>query len=227
MKVLVVVAHPDDEVLGCGGTIARHVRAKDRVKVVILAEGVTSRASSRSAGLRSRDVARLQSNARKANAALGVKHLVMLGMPDNRMDGLELLDVVKAIEAQVLKFRPETVYTHHPGDLNVDHAVVSRAVMTACRPVPGANTRRILFFETPSCTEWQAGLPALAFVPNYYCDISKTIGSKLRALRHYSSEMRSWPHPRSFRAVEHLARWRGASVGVSAAEAFVLAREIY
>jgi len=227
MKVLVVVAHPDDEVLGCGGTIARHVRAKDQVKVMILAEGVTSRASARSEGLRSRDVARLQAAARKANAALGVKDLVMLRMPDNRMDGVELLDVVKAIEVPFLKFRPETVYTHHPGDLNVDHGVVSRAVMTACRPVPGAKTRRILFFETPSSTEWNAGTPAVAFEPNWYCDISKTVGFKLRALRHYSSEMRRWPHPRSLRAVEHLARWRGASVGVSAAEAFVLARQLY
>jgi LmbE family N-acetylglucosaminyl deacetylase len=225
MKVLVVAAHPDDEVLGCGGTMARHAAAGDEVRVLILAEGATSRRAKREPA-RDRDaLAGLGRAAMLAAKRLGIAHTELEKFPDNRMDGVDLLDVVKAIESRVAKFRPEVVYTHHAADLNVDHRVAHQAVLTACRPLPGATVARILCFEVPSSTEWQS--PAGGhFAPDWFVDISRTLQAKIKALQAYAGEMRPWPHARSLRAVEHLARWRGASAGLEAAEAFVLARAI-
>lgn len=225
MKVLVVAAHPDDEVLGCGGAMARHAAAGDEVRVLILAEGATSRRTKRALA---RDRAALASLGRAAKLAarrLGGARVELERFPDNRMDGVELLDVVKAVERRVAAFRPEVVYTHHAADLNVDHRVTHQAVLTACRPLPGSSVARILCFEIPSSTEWQAPAAGV-FAPDWFVDISSTLPAKLKALQAYSSEMRPWPHPRSLRAVEHLARWRGASAGLEAAEAFVLARAV-
>jgi LmbE family N-acetylglucosaminyl deacetylase len=143
------------------------------------------------------------------------------------MDSIDLLDVVKSVERVIADFRPERVYTHHPGDLNVDHRVTNQAVVTACRPMPGQLVRSLLFFEVPSSTEWQtSSICGSTFSPNWFVPISGTMDIKLAALRAYSSEMRSFPHPRSLDAVQHLARWRGASVGETAAEAFMLCRTI-
>lgn len=222
MNVLVVAAHPDDEVLGCGGTIARHTASGDEVRVLILGKGIASRGTGRKAA----ELAKLRSAAKKANAILAVKEHFLERMPDNRMDGVDLLDVVKVVEQHIDDFNPQTVYTHHAGDLNVDHRVTHQAVMTACRPVPGLSVARILCFEVPSSTEWQAPASGPVFAPNWFCDISCTLPAKLKALRAYADEMRKWPHPRSLRAVKHLAHWRGATVGVDAAEAFVLARAV-
>lgn len=224
--ILVVAAHPDDEVLGCGGTIARHVKQGDRVAVVILAEGVTSRAPTRDA---ERDADKLQTvaaAARRACAILGVEDITLHGFPDNRMDSLPLLDVVKVVEGHIDRLRPAIVYTHHGGDVNVDHRVAYQAVVTACRPQPGHPVKTLLTFETPSSTEWQPPSGGSSFEPSWFVDIAETLQAKLDALSAYESELREWPHPRSIRAVEHLARWRGATVGKDAAEAFVLAREI-
>ena len=140
------------------------------------------------------------------------------------MDSVALLDVVKVVERHVARVAPRVVYTHHPSDLNVDHNVVHRAVLTACRPLPGSSVERILCFEVPSSSEWQALTAAPAFAPNWFNDVSATLPLKLKALLAYASEMHPFPHPRSLEAVEHLARWRGASAGFAAAEAFVLAR---
>jgi N-acetylglucosamine malate deacetylase 1 len=222
MKILVVAAHPDDEVLGCGATIARHAASGDEVRVLILAEGITSRGAGRKAS----ELAKLRSAAKKANGILAVKEHFLERMPDNRMDGVDLLDVVKVVERHVDEFNPQTVYTHHAGDLNVDHRVTHQAVMTACRPLPGHSVTRILCFEVPSSTEWQPPASGATFAPNWFNDVSRTLPVKLKALRAYAGEMRKWPHPRSLRAVEHLAHWRGATIGVDAAEAFMLARAV-
>jgi LmbE family N-acetylglucosaminyl deacetylase len=226
MNVLIIAAHPDDEILGCGGTMARHVSSGDSVAVEILAEGVTSRDERRSRDSRTRELGDLRSAALQANAVLGVRNVRLHDLPDNRMDSLPLIDVVKLVEEIVREREPDIVYTHHGGDLNIDHRVTARAVLTACRPLPGARVRRILSFEVPSSTEWQAPASAEAFMPAWFNDISDTLELKLKALDAYASEMRAWPHARSVEAVSHLARWRGASVGRSAAEAFTLLRQI-
>lgn len=223
-SVLIVAAHPDDEVLGCGGTIARHRRAGDQVAVLIMADGITSRTAD--AGATAQAIEERRRSARRANEILGVSDLTLLSYPDNRMDATALLDIVQDIEKLVARCRPGTVYTHHRGDVNIDHARVHDAVIAACRPQPGHSVRRLLFFETPSSTEWRPPDPGSIFCPNWFTDISATLPSKLEAMGAYAAELRDFPHPRSNKAVEHLARWRGASVGLAAAEAFQLGRLI-
>ncbi|NMQ05966.1 PIG-L family deacetylase [Candidatus Accumulibacter phosphatis] len=222
-SVLVVAAHPDDEVLGCGGTIARHLAQGDHVHVLILAEGATSRSEQRDRTAAGEQLLVLSAAAREAHARLGSTSLAMLDFPDNRMDSVHLLDVVKAVESHFRKADPDIIYTHFPGDLNIDHRITSEAVQTACRPQPGNRLCQVLFFEVPSSTEWRMS-GNNGFVPNYFCDISSMLDRKLAALDSYALEMRGWPHARSVTACEHLARWRGASIGVEAAEAFVVGR---
>lgn len=226
VKVLIIAAHPDDEVLGCGGTIARHVQSRDEVHVLILAEGLTSRDKERERDKRADELSALAQAAREAGRILGVQSVELHDFPDNRMDSLELLDVVKVIEAAIDKYKPDAVYTHHAGDVNIDHRIVHQAVVTACRPLPGQCVKTLLFFEVLSSTEWQTPGSAPAFMPNYFVEISDFLDKKLKALEAYRNEMRDWPHPRSLKAVEHLARWRGASAGVEAAEGFILGRKL-
>lgn len=216
--MIVVAAHADDEVLGCGGTIARHVFQGDVVHVVFMSDGVASRAENSSVDLQRRNQARDE-----ALGILGVTHCHTLDFPDNRMDGVPLLDVVQALEPIIDRVRPERVYTHHNGDLNVDHRITHQAVMTACRPLPQSSVREILAFEVISSTEWAT--PALApFLPNAFVDITDYLQRKLAALAAYHMEMRPEPHSRSVAHAEVLARHRGSCVGLEAAEGFVLAR---
>ena len=226
MNILVVAAHPDDEVLGCGGTIAYHIAQGDSVHVIILAEGITARDQSRNRQAHDGDLSQLAQAAEQAHKILKTTTLKLLDLPDNRLDSLDRLDVVKHIEQYVAQYQPTVVYTHHSSDVNVDHRRVHEAVVTACRPQPGFCVTRLLFFEVASSTEWQPPQSGHYFMPNWFVNIESTLALKLQALDAYASEMRQFPHPRSLKAVEHLARWRGACVGVNAAEAFVLGREI-
>jgi len=225
-SVLVVAAHPDDEVLGCGGTIARHAEAGDQVQVLIVAEGATSRLQQRDRGQASNELSALAQAARNAGAILGAAGVELLDCPDNRLDSLDRLDLIKRIEARMERHQPQVVYVHHAGDVNVDHRRLHEAVITACRPTPGQPVRRLLSFEVASSTEWQPPGSAPAFQPNWFVDITSQWPSKREALAAYASEMRVWPHARSIEALEHLARWRGAQVGVEAAEAFCLLRQL-
>ncbi len=225
-KVLVVAAHPDDEVLGCGATIARHAKAGDEVHVVILAEGVTSRDRTRARQEHSADLSELAKAAHAANKILGVQSLLLHDLPDNRLDSIDLLDIVKLLEDCIQTIRPDILYTHHAGDVNIDHRRIHEAVITASRPQPGQTVKTLLFFEIQSSTEWQPPGSGIAFTPNWYVDISSTLALKMDALAVYKTEIRKWPHARSLEAVEYLARWRGATVGCDAAEAFVMGRQI-
>ncbi len=223
---LVVAAHPDDEVLGCGGTIARLSAEGWAVHVLIVAEGATSRDQSRDRAAKEGELSTLSAAAHAANAILGAASVSLGDLPDNRMDSIDLLDVVKIVEAAVALRRPDVVLTHHRGDVNVDHAILHDAVVTACRPLPGATVHELLFFEVASSTEWRPPASARAFEPSVFYDVSAHLATKMRALEAYASEMREFPHARSYRALEALARWRGASCGVDAAEAFALGRLI-
>jgi LmbE family N-acetylglucosaminyl deacetylase len=226
-KIIVFAAHPDDEVIGCGGTIARFTAEGNEVHVVYMTDGVSAR---RPEGEPSIDAAECLARKEAAQAAaniLGVQSITFGNFPDNRMDSNDLLDVTQFIEKAIAHHNPELVLTHHAADLNVDHRTVHQAVVTACRPQPGHSVRTILSFEVCSSTEWQ--FPAsnnLTFAPNWFVDISEYFDMRCRALEAYQAEMRDWPHSRSLRAMEHLVRWRGAMVGVEAAEAFMLGRNI-
>lgn len=222
-RILTVAAHPDDEVLGCGGTMAGHVAAGDEVAILILGEGLTSRAPTRSEAPRD-GMARLQANAREAAAILGVTAITLLDFPDNRFDSVDLLDVIKAVERLKREVRPDVVYVHHWGDLNIDHRVTFDAVMTAFRPLPGEAPASIFAFEVPSSTSWGGPAPDRAFVPTHYVAIDGTIDQKVRAMEAYDTERTKAPHPRAPESLHAWARYRGTQVGFTAAEAFVTVR---
>jgi LmbE family N-acetylglucosaminyl deacetylase len=217
-SALVVAAHPDDEILGCGGTVARLARAGCRVNVLILATGAASRAGATNA-----DQEALADCARRAGAVLGVSEVRFCGFPDNAMDSLALLDIVKSVERAAESFRPDLVLTHHGGDLNVDHRLTHQAVVTAFRPLPGAHVRLVLAFETVSATEWSSAAER-AFRPQFYVSIERELALKEDALACYAGELRPFPHPRSQEHVRNLARVRGAEMGSTAAEAFSIVR---
>ena len=219
-SILVVAAHPDDEVLGCGGYIANQVRSGGEVFVTFLSDGVTSRQGN----LGLQEIESRRNAARLASKVLGVSEVSFGDYPDNKIDTVPLLEIIKSIEAVVERVRPQIVLTHFGGDLNIDHRIVNQAVLTACRPAPKQGVKKVLFFEVPSSTEWQVPIEGEAFTPTWFEDISETLEIKTKALTVYEHELREWPHPRSVKAVEHLAHWRGASCGVDAAEAFVLGR---
>ena len=224
--ILILAAHPDDEVLGCGGTIARYAHEGANIHIVFLADGVGARqqnkvmSATNIAGLARREAAEV------AAKILGAQSVTFGEFPDNRMDSIDLLDIVQFVERQVNQFRPELIMTHHASDLNLDHRLVHQATVTACRPQPNHFVETVLFFEVPSSTEWQTPASAPVFAPNWFVDITPHLATRARALEAYAEEMRPWPHSRSYNAVEHLARWRGATVGVEAAEAFMLGRTI-
>ena len=226
-NVLVVAAHPDDEILGVGGTIARHADNGDTVHVLILAEGATSRDASRDATARNDDIAALRSAAEAAAEVLGAQPPRFCGFPDNRLDGLELIEVAKRVEAIVREVEPTIVYTHHAGDLNVDHRIAHQATLVATRPQNNCPTQAVYSFETVSSTEWSGPAIDATFIPQHFVDIESQLKRKNNALRCYLTEMRPFPHPRSIEATEHLAYWRGASVGSMAAEAFMVVRSLW
>lgn len=225
-KVLVVAAHPDDEVLGCGGTILKHVKDGDTVHILIMAEGITSRDEVRDNIRHKGELELLHTGSLNAAKRMGVANLRICSFPDNRMDHVDLLDVVKEIEKEIHAFRPDVVYTHHAGDVNIDHKITHDAVVTACRPFPGNSVTRLLFFEILSSTEWQVQNLGNVFTPNWFINISSCIDEKLEVLRCYESEMRVHPHPRSYQGVKALSAYRGITVGCDFAEAFELGRMI-
>lgn len=222
-NILTIAAHPDDEVLLAGGAMARHVAEGDAVHVLLMAEGATSRAATRDQADLD-EVEALKGAARAAAAALGVASLRFGGFEDNRMDSVDLLDLVKVVEAEVGRVGPEVVYTHHPYDLNIDHRLTCEAVLTACRPLPGSPVREVLAGEVLSATGWGPARPEQAFCPTLWVDVAAHLAAKTKALEAYAGEMRPFPHARSMEAVEAQARLRGAQVGVAAAEAFEVLR---
>lgn len=223
-KILVVAAHPDDEALGCGGSIARWVDEGSQVHLAFLSDGIGARSPD---ALEANDaLAQRRTAAECAADVLGVHSIQFDDLPDNQLDSMPLLHITQRVEALIGNFKPDTVVTHHGGDLNIDHRRVHQAVITACRPQRGHPVRTILCFEVASSTEWQPPGSGAPFVPDWFIDISATLSRKLAALDGYAAEMRDWPHPRSREGVEYLARWRGAIVGCDAAEAFMLSRAI-
>jgi len=225
VKVLVIAAHPDDEVLGCGATAARLVQEKHEVHFAILGEGITSRHAQRS-DADENQLAWLHRQAHAAASKLGATTLVLHKLPDNRLDTMPLLEVVKVVEELVDRMKPEVIYTHHSGDLNVDHGVIHRAVLTATRPMTGQPVREIYAFEVPSSTEWAFGSLPPAFRPNVFVDVSATLETKIAAMACYETETRAFPHPRSPEALRAIAMRWGSIVGCHAAEAFELLRSV-
>ncbi|MGA9750127.1 MAG: PIG-L deacetylase family protein [Nocardioides sp.] len=220
MRLLTVAAHPDDETLGAGGTMAWHAARGDTVWAIVLADGASSR----------HDKVEQQAEcARNAAEILGIERLVMVGLPDQRLDTLSLLDVITPIEEAIAELQPDVVLTHFPGDVNEDHRLVARATLVATRPVPGTPVSRVCSFEIASSTDWAPPIPGSIFAPNLFVDISETLETKLTAMKAYAethiSELKAYPHPRSIEALTAYAQRHGAASGLLAAEPFMLLRE--
>lgn len=225
-KVLVVAAHPDDEVLGCGGTIAKHAAKGDDVSILIIGDGVTARYPESELGKdgANEQVDNIKKHCSDAAKILGARDVSILGNNCCRFDKIPLLDIIKLIEEKINETRPDIVYTHSPFDVNNDHGIVFKAILAATRPIPFTFcVKTVLAFEVLSSTEWNFHAK---FKPNVYEDISTTMAKKVEAIKAYQGEVRKFPHPRSIEAIKNLAAKRGSEVGVNNAECFELLRDI-
>lgn len=216
-KVLIIAAHPDDEILGCGGTVGRLINEGAQAYTLILGEGVTSRDEKRDCEKREGEIKELREQAYRANEIIGVKETFIGNFADNRFDTVPFLEIVKAVEKVKDKVRPDIIFTHYTKDLNIDHQVTHQAVLTAARPLPDESVKEIYSFEVLSSTEWNY---PLSFSPDVFFDISQTLDLKLEALSKYKSEIKCFPHPRSPEGVKINAAAWGMKVGVKYAEAF-------
>lgn len=217
--VLVVAAHSDDESIGCAGTLAKHIDSGDEVHVLFMTNGVGARTEG------SEQIELRSSAAKQAVEVLNLNSIQNLDFPDNALDTVPLIDVTRAIEKKIAGLQPNIIYTHHIGDLNVDHQVTHKAVMTASRPQPGGCIKEIYAFEVLSSTEWQTpGI--MPFLPNVFIDITDYIEIKRKALQTYKEEMRQPPHTRSIENIIRLNAIRGNSIGFEFAESFMLIRHL-
>lgn len=220
-NILIIVAHSDDETIGMGGTIANHIKDGDKVFAVSMTDGVGSRDEQDKNDINKRAIA-----ADKAAGILGFEWLEAGKFLDNEMDKHSLIEVVKFIEDIKNLSKPDIVYTHSSSDLNIDHRIVSEAVLTAFRPQPNEICREIRAFEVSSATDYGHKSVTGSFYPNLFIDISNTWDEKLLALKEYASEMREYPHTRSYKGIESLSKIRGNQVGLHQAEAFEIIRKI-
>lgn len=222
-NILVIVAHPDDEVLGCGGTIARLAKQGNQIHTLILGEGIRARHNVKTQRGIKKEINKLKKQAREANRALGVKKVSFFEFPDNKFDKVALLDIIKTIEQTIEKFKPRVIFTHWQNDLNIDHQLTFKAVITAARPLPNKTIKEIYSFEVLSSSEWN---DPFLFAPNVFFDISRTIAMKLKAMQCYKSEIKVFRHPRSLEGIQLNARVWGMKAGIRYAEAFRLIRLI-
>jgi len=220
-QILVVAAHPDDEVLGCGGTIARHVKEGDSVHVLFLGDGVSSRGNSDTKLITAR-----KESAVKACEVLGAAIVGFEKFPDNMFDTVPLLNIARVVESAKKEINPQIIYTHHSGDLNIDHRITCQAVLTAFRPQPDEQFSEIRAFETNSSTEWSTSAIMPPFIPDTFVDISQYLDKLLNAYSCYADEIREELHARSLEALKIAALRRGRESGLHAAEAFMTLRRI-
>ena len=221
--ILIVVAHPDDEVLGCFGTVARLIKEGYEAYTLILGEGKTSRDESRIVENKKDELEVLNQEIIEANKTIGIKKVFIETFPDNRFDSVDLLDIIKAISKVKEEIKPDIIFTHYEHDLNVDHQITYKAVITATRPMVDEYVKEIYSFEILSSTEWNY---PLSFSPDTYFDIGDTIELKLDAMKKYDSELCNYPHPRSLEGIELNAKYQGMRVGKEYVEAFKVIRSI-
>ena len=225
-KILIIAAHADDEVLGCGGTINKFSKMGAKIEVLFIADGVSSR-NRRKKSLERKELLERKKSCKLATKILGINKATFLDLPDNQLDTIPLLKIVNKIEKKISSFKPEIIFTHFNNDLKIDHQIVKKATITACRPIGKKKyPKKILFFEVPSSTEWQIKKKVDLFNPNWFEDISLNLKCKIDALKAYKKELRKAPHPRSLETIKALSIFRGSSSGVKYAEAFQLGRKI-
>lgn len=227
-KILLVVAHPDDELLGPGATMHRLINEFNcTVRTIILGEGITSRSDTRDTSLWEKELAAHRANILSAQQAIGYATVGIYDFADNRFDSVDLLDIVKVIEKEKRNFEPTIIFTHHGGDVNIDHQRTFEAVITACRPMAHEKVQTIITFETPSGTEWRASSDPKHFIPNFFVEITEEgLQAKIKGMESYEFEKRAFPHPRSPEALEIYAKRWGIVVGKKMVEAFMIIRLI-
>ena len=221
-KILIVCAHPDDEVLGCGATCAKLAAEGHEIYTLILGEGKTSRDVDNS----EEDIEILKAEVMLANRTIGVKEVFTANFADNRFDGVDILDIIKRIEKIIDYIKPDTIFTHHYGDMNIDHQITHQAVLTATRPMVGQCVKEIYTFEIASSTEWNSFSKENRFIPNTFVDVSSTIDIKVNAMAAYKSELCKYPHPRSLQFIKEMASYNGVRVGLEYSENFQLIRSV-
>ena len=222
-RILIVVAHPDDEVLGCFGAVAKLISQGYEAYTLILGEGKTSRDEKRVVLNNTDELETLNEEIKKANETIGIKKVFVESFPDNRFDSVDLLDIVKVVSKVKEEVQPSIIFTHFENDLNIDHQITYKAVLTATRPMRGESVEEIYSFEILSSTEWNY---PLSFSPDIFFDISATIDSKLEAMKEYQSELCEYPHPRSLEGIELNAKYHGMRVGKKYVEAFKTIRVV-
>lgn len=220
MKVLVIAPHMDDEVLGVGGTIARHVDLGDEVSVCIVANRAYDHQYNPVLIEEQKDAAK------QAQRILSYRYLHFLDLPDEQLDD-KLINIIVPLESVYLDFKPEIVYINHGGDIHQDHQAVFKAARIVCRPVGEHRAKKILAYEIPSSTEQSSHYLEDQFIPNFYVDIDSYLERKIQALACYERESRPFPHPRSLEGIRIYAKKRGTEVGFSAAEAFSIINELW
>jgi LmbE family N-acetylglucosaminyl deacetylase len=227
-KIMIVVAHPDDELLGLGATMHKLIHEQSaQTHVVILGEGITSRSDARDTEKWKKELEIHRNNIHAAQAAIGYHSVSIYDFPDNRFDTVALLDIVKTVEKEKQQFQPEIIFTHHGGDLNIDHQRTFESVITATRPMENETVKTVISFETPSGTEWRASSDPRHFVPNIFVSVSEqNLQAKIKGMESYEFEKRAYPHPRSPEALKILAQRWGVAVGCKFAEAFCSVRLI-
>ena len=222
-KILIIASHPDDEVLGCFGTVAHLIKKGYEAYTLILGEGITSRDEERSTENRKNDLLTLNQEIQNANDLIGIKKVFIENFPDNRFDSVNLLDIVKAISKVKDKVQPDIIFTHYENDLNIDHQITYKAVLTASRPMQDECVKEIYSFEILSSTEWNY---PLSFSPDIFYDVEDTIDLKIKAMKKYKSELREYPHPRSLQGIRLNSKYNGMRVGLKEVEAFKTIRKI-
>ncbi|MEG0075285.1 MAG: PIG-L deacetylase family protein [Eubacterium sp.] len=221
MKILIIAAHPDDEVYGMGGTIAKLNRAGNEIYVLIVTEGCSTQY------VGNKDIIlKKQKEAQIAGEILGIKAVMFSNLPDMKLDTVSHVAVNQVIEDAIRKIKPAIVYTHHRGDVNKDHRIVYESTMVAVRPIYTQCVKKILCYAVPSSSEWNADLVETTFHPTVFEEIDPFYGLKQRAIESYGTEIRAFPHPRSLKYVDIFDRAMGLKVGLKRSEGFQLIREI-
>ncbi len=218
-KILIIAAHPDDEVLGCFGTVSKMIKNGDEAYTLILSKGKTSR----NEGDKEQEL--LYQEMQNANALIGIKKVFQLDFPDNAFDSVPLLSIIQAIEEIKEDIKPNIIFTHFRHDINIDHQITSQAVLTAARPIKGETVKEIYFMEIPSSTEWNSFTQQTAFIPNVFSDITDTINDKINAMKLYQSELRESTYPRSLEHLKLYSKTNGIKVGLDYSENFILVRK--